>query len=566
MRSRIRLPWRPRPDSGESAPSPGDGATTEATATTEAGSTSEAREPGEASELVVSPAPDPAPGQGSAEPTTAEPAHEVVAAAPVSPAVAIMAGAYPTPPPQPVATPDPTAGEVPVEAPGADVVQDALALLADEDHAVVSWIDDDGYPVNVDIEVEVKTVEGFIRFIEPAGFRLRTGVQMAITSSHIYPINGGGFDERSHVTVWGLAVARPRGRFAITPARAWIWDQTELPPLAAYEHGIPQARRYYRELSTERRFRIRPELDGGQLMFRAVHSQFLGLAIIPALVGLALAARNGTLEGMSALLTLTVALLVFIGLSVAGGLFDPLQDASAGTSSRERSATSAILELPVTAVGCIAAALAIAGLLAATHDAPALITLLAAGLVILVAAELPPLRAAFPIARAVAAGIAFGPVALLGAYVVQSRGSIPTEALVACVPVGLLAALIPYVNEIPRHREDPGARKRLHPVGEIGSRNILAFDVPAVGSFVVIAAGVGAGVLPIPSLLALLAIPLLPQVHRGIARFRDNPYGLVPYMAMTVRVHMTVGLLLVAGYVVTLADKALTGMQPFLWR
>ena len=77
--------------------------------------------------------------------------------------------------------------------------------------------------------------------------------------------------------------------------------------------------------------------------------------------------------------------------------------------------------------------------------------------------------------------------------------------------------------------------------------------------------GVTAGVLPIPTLLTLLAIPLAIRIHRGLVSFYDNPYALMATMAANIQLHMTVGLLLLVGYLATIADQSLLARRPFLW-
>jgi hypothetical protein len=93
-------------------------------------------------------------------------------------------------------------------------VADAAGLvrLSRYRRAVLSWVAEDAYPVNVYVEIEVKPGEGVVRFSEPPGFKVAAGSIVAITGSHVHPLPGGGFDERRHVTVWGVATARPRGR------------------------------------------------------------------------------------------------------------------------------------------------------------------------------------------------------------------------------------------------------------------------------------------------------------------------------------------------------------------
>ncbi|MGZ6372328.1 MAG: hypothetical protein ACXWL8_02925, partial [Candidatus Limnocylindria bacterium] len=67
-----------------------------------------------------------------------------------------------------------------------------------------------------------------------------------------------------------------------------------------------------------------------------------------------------------------------------------------------------------------------------------------------------------------------------------------------------------------------------------------------------VAAGVIAGIMPWPTLVALLALPLVFQVYRGIEQHYDSPYTLMAYMGTNVRLHLYTGMLLFAGYVAAL--------------
>jgi hypothetical protein len=50
-----------------------------------------------------------------------------------------------------------------------------------------------------------------------------------------------------------------------------------------------------------------------------------------------------------------------------------------------------------------------------------------------------------------------------------------------------------------------------------------------------------------------------------LVTFYDNPYALMATMAANIQLHMTVGLLLLAGYLATIADQTLLGRRPFFW-
>jgi len=85
--------------------------------------------------------------------------------------------------------------------------------------------------------------------------------------------------------------------------------------------------------------------------------------------------------------------------------------------------------------------------------------------------------------------------------------------------------------------------------------------VAGLAAFVLVVAGVAAGIMPWPTLLALAAVPLVLQVYRGIHQHYDSPYTLMAFMGVNVKLHLYTGLLLLAGYLVTLGLAAI-GCAP----
>src|SRR5450759_216380 len=425
-------------------------------------------------------------------------------------------------------------------------VADAAGLvrLSRYRRAVLSWVAEDAYPVTVYVEIEVKPGEGVVRFSEPPGFKVAPGSTVGITGSHVHPLPDGGFDERRHVTVWGVATARPRGRFVVKPDRVWAWDERDLPLPAAYERSLPRARRYFEALSVERGVQVRPRLSPGLLLFRATLAPFLA------------------------------ATAVHLGLNVANDVFDTLLGADdanptptkfSGGSRVLQNALVTIREMSVLAVGCYAVAVALGLLLMLLRGSPALLVIAVLGLFISVAYTMPPFKLVYRGLGEIATAVGFVPVRLLGAYTVQSRGSISLEAFLASLPSALLVAMILYVNEIPDRAGDAQAGKRTLPVRWSRKTVIRVFDVAASASFVTVVAGVAAGLLPLPGLLVLVAIPLAVRVHAGLVRFYDNPYALMETMATNIQLHLSVGGLLLVGYVLTIADQTFLGFRPFLW-
>ena len=156
----------------------------------------------------------------------------------------------------------------------------------------------------------------------------------------------------------------------------------------------------------------------------------------------------------------------------------------------------------------------------------ALLVIGVVGFVVSLGYTAPPLKFVYRGLGEIAVALGFGPLMLLGAYVVQTHGALAWEPFVASMPIALLVALILYVNEIPDRRGDARAGKRTLPVR---FRRPGHHRLPGRGgaAFAVVVVGVVAGWLPIPALLVLLTIPLALQVSRGLAPNYDNPYGLM---------------------------------------
>ena len=449
-----------------------------------------------------------------------------------------------------------------------------LVRLAEYRRAILSWVAQDAYPVNVDIEIEAKLGEGVVRFSEPPGFRLVPGSIVGITGSHVHPLSEGGFDERRHVTVWGLVTARPRGRFVVKPDRVWAWDERDLPLPVAYERRVPRARRYFEALSKERGVRVRPRLSTSLLLFRASRAPFLSATFVPVLLGLAVAARTGFFDPLTAVITLLAASAVHLGLNVANDAFDMLLGADdakptstefSGRSRVPQNALVAIREMSMLTVGSYAVAVAFGLLLVLLRGSPALLGISGLGLFISAAYTMPPFKLVYRGLGEIATAIGFGPIMLLGAYAVQSRGSVSVEAFLVSLPAALLVAMILCVNEIPDRAGDAKAGKRTLPVRWSQETVIRVFDIAAAVSFVAVAASVAAGLLPLPGLLVLMAIPLAVRVHVGLVHFYDNPYALGETMATNIQLHLSVGVLLLVGYLLAIADQTFLGLRPFLW-
>ena len=274
---------------------------------------------------------------------------------------------------------------------------------------------------------------------------------------------------------------------------------------------------------------------------------------------------------MTAVLTVIGASFVQLGLNVANDVFDSMQGAdeanvtptrySGGSrviqyglvSFRRMAASAAVFYLAAAAIGLV---------LLAMRGSFALLAIGVVGIIVSIAYTAPPLKLVYRGLGEIAVAVGFGPLMLLGAYVVQTGGALSWEPVVASIPIALLVALILYVNEIPDRRGDAHAGKLTLPVRFGQDAVILGYDVTVVAAYAAVVIGVVLGVLPIPTLLALLTIPLARRVHAGLRPNYDNPYGLMAVMAVNIQVHLLAGVLLLAAYAIVLVVGALAPGAP----
>ena len=147
-----------------------------------------------------------------------------------------------------------------------------------------------------------------------------------------------------------------------------------------------------------------------------------------------------------------------------------------------------------------------------------------------------------------AVGFGFGPLVVEGAYMVQT-GSFSLAALLAGLPVAFLIGLVLFINQFP-DREADGSVGKNHWVVRMGLQKASFWYAGLMAAtFATVVALWAAGIYPVWSLVALvpaaIALKAVKTVLDKYASFRE----LVPAQAMTVQVHLTVGLLISAGLI-----------------
>ncbi len=194
----------------------------------------------------------------------------------------------------------------------------------------------------------------------------------------------------------------------------------------------------------------------------AARPRTLPAAIAPVLVGSALACHDGQFVAGAAALCLAFALLVQIGTNFANDYYDFIRGADTAARVGPRRAVAAGLITPATMRGAMIAVFVAAfavglGLLA--WGGPWLLAIGIASIVCGVAYTGGPWPLAYVGLGDVFVFLFFGLVAVGGTYFVQA-GQLTTDAVLAGIPIGLLAANILVVNNYRDAETDAVANKR----------------------------------------------------------------------------------------------------------
>lgn len=446
---------------------------------------------------------------------------------------------------------------------------EVFAKLATYPHVVVSWVGDDGYPVQTAAQFQVDVEKGEVRIGRRTGLALPTDREVNVIASHIRPQPGVGYDERRYLSFWGRLVAEG-DEMVLRPSRAWGWDEEVTPFFEYVERSNKQAKRYLESLSEERGVAVKPRLSPLWTFLLATRLPFLTASIVPILLGTAVAANDGSFSLWLAILTLLGGAAIHIGLNVANDVFDAFSGADdANVNPTQYSGGSRVVQrglvtlrqMSALSIGAYVVGITIGLYLVVTRGSLELLAIGAIGVALSVFYTAPPLRLVHHGLGELTTALGFGPIMVLGAYVVQAE-RLSVEAFVASIPVAILVALILYVNEIPDRYSDASVGKRTLPARMSRELVTQGFLMLALAAFAVVSVAAVVGVIPRPTLIALIALPLAFSVHKGIREHYTKPYDLMTTMGQNVQLHLIVGLLLFSGYMVAVVADAVFDSPP----
>ncbi len=145
-----------------------------------------------------------------------------------------------------------------------------------------------------------------------------------------------------------------------------------------------------------------------------------------------------------------------------------------------------------------------------------------------------------------AVGIGFGPLIVLGSYYAQTE-ILPLRIFLISLPIGILIALVVFINEFPDYLADKSVGKRTLVV-RLGKKKAMAlYHVLLASVYLAIGLLVVFKFLPVMSLIIFLSLPLAMKAFIVSRENFDKIYELLPANASTIGLHLLIGLLLSLG-------------------
>ncbi|MGI8909429.1 MAG: 1,4-dihydroxy-2-naphthoate polyprenyltransferase [Rubrobacteraceae bacterium] len=284
--------------------------------------------------------------------------------------------------------------------------------------------------------------------------------------------------------------------------------------------------------------------DSFKVWIEASRPKTLSAAVAPVLVGTAAASAFSAWRFVGALV---VALAVQVGVNYANDYFDGVRGVDTEARVGPRRAVASGLVSPARMRSAMLLAFGVATLAGLALAAVAGWWLVAVGAACFLAA-LGYSGGSRPYASSglgeVFVFVFFGFVATAGsAYVQDERFSL--LAVLASVPVGMLAVTILVANNLRDIETDAGAGKRTLAVrlGDAGTRRFFVSLVLGPFVFVPVIAAVAGSLWPLIALFALVLAPAPARAAWSGAKGR----ALIPVLAGAARLQISFGLLLAAG-------------------
>lgn len=400
------------------------------------------------------------------------------------------------------------------------------------------YLDSDGYPIGFRIDAEINEDSIKLKGLEKIPSKRAT-----IFFNHITALPSGGYTDRRYVYLKGEIKEKENKIFFEVDEHSF-WDEKIIPFPMYCEANVKQAKLYLEKLSKKYGKPVKPYIGKFWLIFKTIRLPFLIASIIPALIGIAIAVKNGFFDPILAMLVIIGVAAIHAALNVANDYHDYRTGADeVNLTPTPFSGGSRIIQHGLLSPDSVfkvfsslyALGLAIGTFLALTRGL-IIALIMVIGVFISYFYSAKPLRFSEKGIGEVMVGIGFGPIIILGSYAVMAM-SLSLDPLLVSIPIGILIALILYVNEIPDRQWDIKAGK-LTLVARIKEEDIAkGYLIGIILTYATYALGLAYGSLPIYSLAVLALIPIAKKVYDGIKRGYHDPYSMIPYCAKHINLY-----------------------------
>jgi 1,4-dihydroxy-2-naphthoate octaprenyltransferase len=147
-----------------------------------------------------------------------------------------------------------------------------------------------------------------------------------------------------------------------------------------------------------------------------------------------------------------------------------------------------------------------------------------------------------------AVGAGFGPLMMLGSYYVQAQ-SLSFKTFLISIPVGILIALVIFINEFPDYAADKLVDKKTMVVILGKKKAVVLYHILLATIYLFITVFVIFRLLPPICLIVFLSLPLALKAFLISRKNFDKIYELLPANASTIGLHSAIGVLLSIGIV-----------------
>ncbi len=289
-------------------------------------------------------------------------------------------------------------------------------------------------------------------------------------------------------------------------------------------------------------------VGGVKTWFLETRPQFLLLTPVCVLVGVAAAVYNGfDLNPLHVILTLVGALLAHISVNVLNDYFDFKSGIDLATTRTPFSGGSGILPAGLLKPQQVYL-LGLASLIGV--GAIGIYFTVEWGWKILPLGMLGMLVVYFytthitknPLVCAIAPGLGFGPLMVIGTYFAQT-GEYSLAAVLASLVPGFLVSNLLLLNQFPDIEADKVASRQHIPIAFGRQFSARVYAALMAATYLSLILAVAFQVLPLTALIGLLTLPLAIKTVMGVLNNHDDMGKLMPFLGMNIQVILLMTLL-----------------------